>query len=148
MDFSTFFHRKVMMSFFISVTCITAAMAVLGMLYQPDARFGYVSFFSPLLFGALTTLPVLVKYTKREQTVRQALVRNILHLLLLEAVVLLVLYLAGQLTGPSMILSLCVSILIIDVAVSGVLWMHDVKTAGLLNEAIKKLQQDNGDMSR
>lgn len=144
MDFSTFFHRKMMMSFFISVTCITAAMAILGMTYAPDARFGYESFLSPLLFGALTTLPVLVKYSKRELSVRQALVRNILHFLLIEGVVLTVLSIAGLLTSPTMILSLAISILVIDVAVSAVLWVHDLKTASTLNEAIKKLQQDNG----
>jgi hypothetical protein len=54
-----------MMSFFVSVVCICAAMAFIGLSYESDARFGYEAFFSPLLFGAAASLPLLVKYSKK-----------------------------------------------------------------------------------
>jgi hypothetical protein len=41
MEFKTFFVKKVMMSFFVSVICISAAMALIGMSFDPDACFGY-----------------------------------------------------------------------------------------------------------
>lgn len=65
MDFKTFFEKKIMMSFFVSVTCICAAMALVGMTFETDTRFGYEAFLSPLIFGLLASIPTLVTYSKR-----------------------------------------------------------------------------------
>lgn len=140
MDFSTFFVKRILMGFFVSVTCITAAMALLGMTYESDARLGYEAFLSPLLFGLLTALPSFVKYSKRELSVRQAVIRNVLHLVLLEAIVLPVLSLNGLLADIGMTVSLGVTILVINLVVHLLLWINDKKTADTLNEALKKLQ--------
>lgn len=144
MDFKTFFVKKVMMSFFVSITCISAAMALIGMLFEPDTRFGYEAFLSPLIFGALASLPLLVKYSKKELSVKQAAIRNVIHFLLLEAVVLSVLYLLGMLTSVSMTISLGISILVIDLTVNLVLWINDKRTAKEFNNALRKLQDNCG----
>ena len=144
MDFKTFFVKKVMMSFFVSIACICAAMAVIGMVYETDARFGYEAFLSPLLFGALASLPLLVKYSKKELTLKQAAVRNLLHFVLLEAVILSVLYFVGILTSVSMAASLGFSILTIDLTVNLVMWINDKRTAREFNSALKRMQHDLG----
>lgn len=144
MDFKTFFVKKVMMSFFVSATCICAAMALIGMVFEPDTRFGYEAFLSPLIFGALASIPTLVTYSKRELSLKQTAIRNVIHFLLLEAVILLVLYFGGMLTSISMAISLGVSILMIDLAVNLVLWINDKRTAKEFNYALKKLQNDYG----
>ncbi len=144
MDFKTFFVKKVMMSFFVSIACICAAMAVIGMVYETDARFGYEAFLSPLLFGALASLPLLVKYSKKELTLKQAAVRNLLHFVLLEAVILSVLYFVGILTSVSMAASLGFSILTIDLTVNLVMWINDKRTAREFNSALKRMQHDWG----
>ena len=45
MDFKTFFVKKIVLGFFISFTCISIAMLVVGLIYEPDATFGYDLFF-------------------------------------------------------------------------------------------------------
>ncbi|NBK20522.1 MAG: hypothetical protein EOM68_00635 [Spirochaetia bacterium] len=143
MDYKTFLVKKVMMSFFVSVTCITVAMAVVGMAFEPTARFGYDAFLSPLIFGALATLPMLVKYSKKELSIKQTMVRGVIHLLLLEAVLLTSLYLLGLLSSLSLAATLAAAILVIDVTVNLVLWIQDTRTAKEFNGALQKMQRDH-----
>lgn len=144
MDFKTFFVKKIMMSFFVSVACICTAMALIGVIFEPDTRFGYEAFLSPLIFGAVASLPSLVTYSKNELTLKQTAIRNIIHFILLEAVILSVLYFGGMLTSISMVVSLGVSIFMIDLAVNLVLWINDKRTAKEFNTALKRLQSDCG----
>jgi hypothetical protein len=144
MDFKTFFVKKIMMSFFVSVACICAAMTFIGMVFQTDTRFGYEAFLSPLIFGAAATLPSLVQYSKKELSLRQTAIRNGIHFILLEAVILSILYFGGMLTSISMAVSLGISIFVIDLTVNLVLWINDKRTAKEFNDALKKLQSDSG----
>lgn len=144
MDFKTFFIKKIMMSFFVSVACICAAMALIGMTFESDTRFGYEAFLSPLIFGVVASLPLLVTYSKHELSVKQAAVRNVIHFLLLEAVILSVLYFGGILASLSMAISLGISIFVIDLTVNLVLWINDNRIAKEFNCALKKLQSDYG----
>ncbi len=144
MDFKTFFVKKVMMSFFVSITCISAAMALIGMIFEPDARFGYEAFLSPLIFGAVASIPSLVQYSKKDLSLRQTAIRNIIHFLLLEAAILSILYFLGLLTSVSMAVSLGISIFVIDLTVNLVMWINDKRIAKEFNYALKKLQDDYG----
>ena len=140
MDFKTFFVKKVMVSFYISVTYIILAMAVIGLIFEPDTNFGYEAFFSPLIFGAIAAFPKMITYSKEELSVRQTLIRNIIHFLLLEILILLSLYFGNILTSISMTVSLAVTILIIYISVSLIMWINDKKTASEFNKALKILQ--------
>lgn len=144
MDFKTFFVKKVMMSFFVSVTCICTVMALVGMVFEPDARFGYEAFLSPLIFGAVASIPSLVQYSKKDLSLRQTAIRNAIHFLLLEAAILSILYFLGLLTSLSMAVSLGISIFVIDLIVNLVLWINDKRTAMEFNNALKRLQNDYG----
>ncbi len=140
MDFKTYFLKKIMMSFFVAVTFITIVMAVVGMVYDPDARFGYNAFLSPVLFGIVASVPSIVKYSKRDLTVRQAFARNVIHFLLIEGLTLAVLYFEGLITSLPMMLSLVSSIMVVYVTVSLVLWVNDKKTANDINRALIQFQ--------
>jgi hypothetical protein len=142
MDFKTFFVKKVMMSFFVSVTCICVAMALIGMLFEPDTRFGYEAFLSPLILGMVASIPLLVKYSNNDLSMKQMAIRNVIHFILLEAIILSFLYFGGILTNMSMTISLGVSIFVIDLTVILVLWINDKKTAKEFNDALKRLQND------
>jgi hypothetical protein len=142
MDFKTFFVKKVMMSFFVSVTCICVAMALIGMLFEPDTRFGYEAFLSPLILGMVASIPLLVKYSNNDLSMKQMAIRNVIHFILLEAIILSFLYFWGILTNMSMTISLGVSIFVIDLTVILVLWINDKKTAKEFNDALKRLQND------
>ena len=143
MDFKTFLYNKILMGFFVAVTCICAGMAILGLLFEPDTRFGYGGLLSPLIYGALTMLPALATYSKRELSIRGALVRKLLELAMIELIVLLTLYSFGSLTSILMATSVALSVLVIYITVNLVLWVSDRKTAKAFNEALLKMQQDN-----
>lgn len=140
MSFKTFFTKKIMISYFVSTTCICAAMALIGMIFEPDTRFGYEAFLSPLIFGVVAVFPSLVHYSKEELSLKQTAVRNVIHFILLEILILSVLYFGGILTDFVMTISLGVSIFIIDITVDLVLWINDKKTAKEFNDALKELQ--------
>lgn len=140
MDFKSFLLHKIMMSFFVSVTCIIVAMASIGMVFEPNVRFGYDAFLSPLIFATLGTLPMLVKYSKRELSFKQTVMRNVLHLVLLEAVILSCLFMTGLLSSISIAVSLGISIGIVDLTVNAVLWIQDTRTAKEFNDALKTMQ--------
>lgn len=144
MDFKTFFVKKIMMSFFVSIACICAAMALVGMIFEPHTQFGYEAFLSPIIFGAIATLPSLVHYSKKDLTFVQMAIRNVIHLVLLEIVILSVLFFAGILKDISMALSLGISILVIDLTVNLVLWVNNKKIAKEFNNALKALQNQYG----
>ena len=147
MDFKTFFVKKVMLSFFISVTFITLAVAVTGLIFEPDVQFGYEAFFSPLIFGAIATFPKLITYSKEELSVRQTLARNLIHFILLEILILGSLYFADVLSSVSMTVSLAVTILIIYITVSILIWIHDKKTALEFNNALRIYQSNDLEIS-
>lgn len=140
MDFKTFIFKKMVISYFIATTCITGAMAVVGMLFEPTVRFGYEAFLSPLLFGAIATLPGLVQYSKKELSLQQTLLRDLIHLILLETLILLVLWANGMVTSGAIAFSLALAILIIDLTVHLVMWINDKKSARELTSGLKKLQ--------
>lgn len=133
-------NEKIMMSFFVAVTFISVVMALVGMVYDPHAQFGYDAFLSPVLFGIVASVPSIVKYSRYELTARQTFVRNVIHFLLIEGFTLAVLYYGGLITTFPMALSLFSSILIVYVTVSLVLWVNDKKTANDVNRALVQFQ--------
>ncbi|MDD4018800.1 MAG: DUF3021 family protein [Clostridiaceae bacterium] len=141
MSFRTYLIKKVMMSFFVSVACICAAMALIGLSYESEARFGYEAFLSPLLFGAAASLPLLVKYSRKELSLKQAIIRNIIHFILLEVLLISLLFAAGLITDVSMAVSLGFTIFVIDITVYLVLWISDTRTARAFNKALQEMQK-------
>ena len=71
---------------------------------------------------------------------KQMVIRNVIHFVLLEVLIMSVLYFVGMLTTLSMAISLGVSIFVIDLAVNLVMWINDKKTAKVFNDALKILQ--------
>lgn len=140
MRFKDFLVKKVLPSFFISVTCISLVMAILGTVFFPNQQFGYEGFWFPVLFGIAAVLPQFITYSKKELSVKQMFLRNALHLILLEITILLLNYLGGARYSAKVTLSIVLAILIIDVTVHLVLWMNDKKTAKDFNESLRAWQ--------
>lgn len=141
MDFKTFFIKNIVMGFFVAVTCICVGIAVLGMVFDPDLRFGYQGLFSPLIYGAVTILPGLLNYSRHEMSVREAIVRKLLQFVLIELIVFLIVYTGGGLNSVSLVISLALSVFLIYMTVNFVLWVSDKKTAKAFNEALLEMQQ-------
>ena len=141
MNFKEFIRKEVLISYFVTTTCIAAAMAVVGLLLAPEERFGYGILFSPLIYGTLVIPVSLVGYSKRELSIKETLVRNIIQLLLIEFIVLLINYVNGVLTSISVTLSIALSILAIYIAVCFILWINDKNTAKEINKALLEIQK-------
>ena len=68
------------MSFFIIVTLVNIAIFVSGMILAPEEKLSYSAFIVPVIDGILGVIPGLVMYSKRELTVKQIIVRDIIQL--------------------------------------------------------------------
>ncbi len=140
MDFKTFLRTNLIETFCISATGICVLMAVIGMSFAADTRFGYEAFLSPLIFAALATLPSLVHYSKEELSFKQSIIRQIIHFVLLEIVVLSLLAFNDQIKSLRMGFALALAILLVDLTVNLVLWISAQRTAREINIALKILQ--------
>ena len=146
MNFKTFFVQKVVIGFFVSFTLISIAMLILGYTFEPDRQFGYDIFLSPLVFALVATIPSMLGFSSKEMSVKQAIIRKIILLVLLEVLILSVLYIANIITSINMFISLGVSIALIDGTAELVLWVNDRKTATQLTNQIKHYQKQMNQM--
>ncbi|MDE7363436.1 MAG: hypothetical protein K2N27_00900 [Ruminococcus sp.] len=73
-----------LMTFFILVTCITAGIMILGLAFDPDARFGYDVLASPFIFAILGVIPNLLMYSRNELSNKQIILRKIIQFAVIE----------------------------------------------------------------
>ncbi len=131
-------------AFFICTTCITFLEGVIGMLFFPEEKFGYEAFFSPPLFAFFSILFGLVAKSKKELSVKQVIFRRFLHLLMIEALVLGLNYVAGRRYTPIALFTLVFSIAFVFVSVYFFVWLNDRRSAALFNEKLKQYQRRAG----
>lgn len=136
----TEFSKKLLTNYFIIVTGITVAIAVLGMSFYPKANLPYDAFFSPLILGAAATLPSYVLYSKKELSFKLMLFRRVLHFILLVITQLGIAYLSGLLKSIQLTIMLFLSVLVVYLFTSAIGWIIDSKTAVDINEGLKRLK--------
>jgi uncharacterized membrane protein len=136
------FLKKCLMNFFIIVTCVSVVIGILGLIYEPTKRFGYEAYFSPLIFGAISTISSFVTYSKKELTVRQMIFRNGLQLLVLECMILITGYFFGIMKDKMILTSVALSIIVVFIIVHLVSWVIDFKTAANINDSLKVYQRN------
>lgn len=134
------FLKRCLMDFFIITTCVTVAMAVLGMSFAPTARIGYDAFLSPIIFGFVSLLPSFVTYSRKELSLKQALIRKVLHFAALETTLIAFGFLSGLITLIAEALNFSVTVFIVYLAVNLISWWLDKKEAGEINKMLKAMQ--------
>jgi hypothetical protein len=65
LDFKDFLIKKVLVSYFLAVTGISAAIGIIGSIFAGETSFGYQAFLSPFLFGLVAVVPSLATYSIR-----------------------------------------------------------------------------------
>jgi len=136
-------HLKTQLAgFFISVTLINVAMFVLGIMLQPDYRFGYEAFAYPLIYGVIGSVPGLVMYSKKELTVWQTLIREFIQMVLIVALIIAFMFGRFHITREYVpqIIGVSLSVMIIYVLVHVFSWLMDLKTASKMTEDLKAFQ--------
>lgn len=132
--------KEILMSYFIVVTLINIAMAVLGLLLDKDRTFGYEVFFSPMIYGFLGIIPSLISYSRKELSIKEMTVRKILQIIFLEAVILSFMVLNG--VGELVILIPAgISVFLISVLAEIFLWYLNYEKAKSLNQLLKVYQE-------
>lgn len=134
------FLKRCLMQYFIISTCVTAAIAILGLSIDPAARFGYEGYFSPLIFGFVSLVPSVVTYSRKELSFKQMLIRKILHVILLEVTLILFGFWAKILHGVADASAFAFTVFIVAIAVNLISWQFDRKDAGEINQSLKSLQ--------
>ncbi len=138
------FLKMILMSFFIVVTLVNVAMAVLGLLYDANKTFGYEAFFSPIIFGVLGVVPAIVTYSKKELSMKQMVIRKVIQLLVLESL-LIGFVVSNGVVGGKTIISFATSVFLIAVAVHIILWILDNRIAQKLSLDLEKYQKKYAD---
>ena len=111
------FCIEFLMTFLDCTACICILEGFIGMLFMPEQKFGYEAYFSPPVFAFLSVLFGIVTTSKKELSMGQIVFRRILHLLMIEALVFGLNYLAGATFGIALTVSLAAAIAVIFVLV-------------------------------
>lgn len=131
-------------TFFAISTLSTVAILVLGLWFMPGENIGqgYEAFATPLIFGAVGTLPNIVMYSKHELKVKELLVRKVIQLILVEVLVLYTAFGDAQdyWSRRDVISSVAVSIFLIYIIVTVIEWFQNYITAKRMMEDLIKLQ--------
>lgn len=135
------FLRKSLITYLILVACITIATGILGIIYEPQSMFGYEAFFSPVILGAVSMLPILITFSRRELSFKQMLRRKVLQLLVLEGLLLAFGYYTALL-NKNTILPFAISVLVVYIVSDIVLWLVDYKKAEQLTKSLKAFQEE------
>lgn len=133
--------KKNLRDYFIIVTGINVAMAILGLNYEADKTIGYEAFLSPLIIGAVAVFPSLVMYSAKELSLKQMLLRRGLHLVVLELTLTGFGYLAGFFTDNTILLPFILIVLLVYVFTLVFNWILDSRTAKEINRGLKLLKE-------
>lgn len=134
-----------LMSFFIIVTLVNIAIFVCGIVLAPDEKLGYTAFIVPVIDGLLGVIPGLVMYSKRELTVKQMIVRDIIQLLSIELIIILFSFGFSGFTNVDVpkFLAIVLSVAFVYVGVVVIMYLLDFKTAKKMTDDLKAFQKSN-----
>lgn len=134
------FIKSVLQSFFVIVTLVNVSTLILGLAFQPDYKFGYEAFLSPLIYGFLGILPSILMYSKNELSIRQIVIRKLFQFIALELILFFVGF-KGFGAEPKIVVSFLSSVAVIFVLVHIITWFIDSKSAKELTQELQMYQK-------
>ena len=131
----------------LQVTLITVLLIVLGKLLDSDRVFSYEAFLSPLIYALIGTIIALVTHTDRELSARGLILREVISLVLIEAVVIfLALRVETIPTDRSWVLpGIALGILVIFLLSNLIMYLSDKKEAEKLSADLVRYQQEQAE---
>ena len=136
-------HLKAVMSqFFVIAALINLAIFILGEIFRPDDKFGYEAFLAPIIYAAISLVPMLCMYSKKELTIKQHIFRELLQLISIEIILIFLGMGSKSLERENLALtsSFALSVFIIYVLVYVIAWLLDLNTARQINTDLKSFQ--------
>ncbi|MCM1247733.1 MAG: hypothetical protein NC251_04810 [Lachnoclostridium sp.] len=143
MSMKEILYRSLMI-YFILVTCITAGIAILGSVLDPDASFGYSAFASPFIFAALGVIPNLLMYSSKELSDKQIILRKIIQFAVIEAEVSGVCIISPMIhtEKAEVIIGVMLSVLVIFILVHCIMIMNNYFSAKQLTKELMQFQEN------
>lgn len=136
-----------LMDFFIIVTLVNVAIFICGIVLAPEEQLGYTAFIVPVIDGILGIIPGLVMYSKRELTVKQMIVRNIIQLISIELIIVFFTFgFSGiSLDNISRLIAVVGSVAFVFVGVIIFRFILDSRTARKMTDDLKVFQSIHGE---
>ena len=133
------------MSFFIIVTLVNIAIFLSGMILAPDEKIGYTAFIVPVIDGVLGIIPGLVMYSKRELSVKQMAVREVIQLISIELIIFLFMFGFSGVSAEQVprLIVVIGSVAVIFVAVKVIMYLFDFRTARRMTDELKLFQEQS-----
>ncbi len=143
MSLKEILYRSLMI-YFILVTCITAGIAILGTVFDPDARFGYSAFVSPFIFAALGVIPNLLMYSSKELSDKQMILRKMIQLAVIEAEVSVVCIISPLIHTEKneVMIGVMISVLVIFILVHLISIVNNYFSAKQLTKELMQFQKN------
>ena len=134
-----------LMSFFIIVTLVNIAIFLSGMILAPDEKIGYTAFIVPVIDGVLGIIPGLVMYSKRELSVKQMAVREVIQLISIELIIFLFMFGFSGVPAEQVprLIVVIGSVAVVFVAVKGIMYLFDFRTARRMTDELKLFQEQS-----
>ena len=128
----------------LQVTLITVLLIVLGKLLDSDRVFSYEAFLSPLIYALIGTVIALVTHTDKELSARGLILREVISLLLIEAVVIFLALRVDTIpTDRNWVLpGIALGILVIFLLSNLIMYLSDKKEAEKLSADLARYQQE------
>ncbi len=138
--------REALVSFFVCVTLIDMAMFALGLIFRPRQQFGYEVFIYPVLYGLISCIPALIINVDREMSVKQAVIRKILQMVLITVLLIALIFSGSPVNGGTILAAsgVALSVIIIYVAVNIISWFLDLRTADKMTDDLVRFQERQG----
>jgi len=132
-----------LMSFFIIVTLVNIAIFICGIVLAPDENLGYTAFIVPVIDGLLGTIPGLVMYSKRELTVRQMIIRDIIQLLSIELIIIVFTFGFSGFSNVEIpkLIAVVLSVALVYAGVVFIMYLLDFRTAKKMTDDLKAFQK-------
>ena len=132
-----------LMSFFIIVTLVNIAIFLSGMILAPDEKIGYTAFIVPVIDGVLGIIPGLVMYSKRELSVKQMAVREVIQLISIELIIFLFMFGFSGVSAEQVprLIVVIGSVAVVFVAVKVIMYLFDFRTARRMTDELKLFQE-------
>ena len=130
-------------NYFIVVTLINLLMFVTGIIFAPEQRFGYEVFIYPLVYGALGLIPIIFFPEKKEYSVREYVIRQIIGAIMTAVIIDGVMFAGKVMTKEYIVIALVnvAGVFVIYALVNMITWVLDSKTARELNEELTAYQE-------
>ena len=141
MTWKEFIRSRVQLFFFLT-TLILLVSGIMGGIFAPEKEIRYYHLFSPLIISGMCVLITSITYFRKEPTLRQFIIRHILEIFMIQLCVAFAITPPETVTNKvSFYIVLCMTICIIYVIATLMMWWQKYHQSQKLTTQLKKLQE-------